>query len=70
MTNDELRGHISKMEGIHGDEPIRIKIVLPWARELLRLREQIGWRTAGPTKPEARYAVPVDKFPPIPFPKL
>lgn len=40
-SDDQLKAHIAKMSGIHGDEPIRIKIALPWAKELLATRRAI-----------------------------
>lgn len=41
MSDEELKRHIAKMEAIHGDEPIRIKMALAWAKELLELRERV-----------------------------
>lgn len=37
-TDSELKAHVAKMRGIHGDEPIRIKTALPWAEEALASR--------------------------------
>ena len=36
-----LQAHIDKLRTIHGDEPIRIKLALPWAEELLAVRQKL-----------------------------
>lgn len=41
MSDEELKRHIAKMETIHGDEPIRIKMALAWAKEVLELRRLV-----------------------------
>lgn len=41
-SDDTLRQHIAKMQTIHGDEPIRVKLALPWAQELLDARATIA----------------------------